>query len=109
MKSSSRDRIADLGKELDAIHSCNVLFWKRRASNSREAKVQHQLRLNRLDEITKELASMAEERRKEQARPQNKSGQAIHQKQFSFHATNSSENFALANDDGLTTQSRTKD
>jgi hypothetical protein len=79
MKSISRDRIADLGKELDAIHAKNVLFWKRGANNGREAKVQHQLRLNRLDEIMKELASVAEECRKEQALPQNKSAQAKHQ------------------------------
>jgi hypothetical protein len=101
MKSTSGDRIADLGQELDAIHSDNVLFWKRGANNSREAKVQHRLRLNRLDEIMKELASVAEERRKEQAPPQNKSAQARHQKRISSHATNSPENSALDNERGL--------
>jgi len=105
MKSISRDRTADLGKELDAIHAKNVLFWKHGANNSREAKVQHRLRLNRLDEIMKELASVAEERRKEKALPQTKSAQARHQKQFLFLATNSPENFALANERGLTGQS----
>jgi hypothetical protein len=82
MKPTSRDRIADLGRELDVIHSDNVLFWKRGANNSREAKVQHQLRLNRLDEIMKELASVAEERRKEQALPQNKKRPGGHQNKF---------------------------
>jgi hypothetical protein len=68
VKSIYKDRTADLGKELDAIHAQNVLFWKRGASNSREAKVQHQLRLNRVDEIMKELVSVAEERRTAQPR-----------------------------------------
>lgn len=84
MKSTSGDRIADLGQELDAIHSDNVLFWKRGANNSREARVQHQLRLNRLDEIMKELASAVEGRLKEQPPPQNKSAQARHQNKFVF-------------------------
>jgi transposase-like protein len=101
MKSISGDRVADLGKELDAISSNNVLFWKRAAKNSRGARVRHQLKLKRLDEIMKELISVAEARRKEQALAQNKSDKARRQKQILFHATNFPENSALANERGL--------
>jgi hypothetical protein len=56
MKSASRDSIAALREELDAIHSNNVLYWKRGATNSREEKLEHKCRLNRPDEIRSDLA-----------------------------------------------------
>lgn len=76
MKSTSKDRIVDLGQELDAIHAENILFWKRGANNSRESRVQHQRRLNRMEGIMKELAAVAEAHRKKRALPQNKSAHA---------------------------------
>jgi hypothetical protein len=108
MKSIYGDRTADLGKELDAIDAKNVLFWKRGANNSREARVQHQLRLNRLDEIMKELASVAEACRKSRHCRKTKAPKRAIKKQFSFHATNAPENSALDNGRALTGTSRTR-
>jgi hypothetical protein len=84
VKSIYKDRTADLGKELDAIHAQNLVFGKRGANNNREARVEHQLGLNRLDEIMKELVSVAEERREEQAPPQNKAPKRDVKNNFRF-------------------------
>jgi len=53
-----RDKIAALSKELDAIHFANARFWKVGAASTRQEKAEYQLRLNRLEEIRRELAQL---------------------------------------------------
>jgi len=59
MKSiSTGDKIAALGEELSAIHFTKVLYWKRGADNSREARAKYQFRQDRVDEIRKEFTQL---------------------------------------------------
>ncbi|MGA3090855.1 MAG: hypothetical protein ABSD75_19795 [Terriglobales bacterium] len=53
--STAGDKFAALKKELDTIHSANVLYWKRGTDNSHQARAEYQRRLDRVDEIRKEL------------------------------------------------------
>src|SRR5579863_839039 len=53
-----RDKIAALSKELDAIHFANARFWKVGAASTRQEKAEYQLRLNRVEEIRRELAQL---------------------------------------------------
>jgi hypothetical protein len=54
-------RIADLNKEMDAIHFVNSLYWQRREANTTTARAEYQRRLDRLDEIRRELAQLQSE------------------------------------------------
>jgi hypothetical protein len=56
-----RARIAALNKEIDAIHFANSLYWQRRETNSTTARAEYQRRLDRLDEIRRELGQLQSE------------------------------------------------
>jgi hypothetical protein len=55
---TTRVRLAALGKELDAIHFTNILYWKHGTANSREAKAGYHFRLDRVDEIREEFGRL---------------------------------------------------
>jgi hypothetical protein len=64
MKSSatSAAKITALRAELDAIHRANSLYWRDPAAQSRKARAKYHGRLDRLEEIRKELAQLSRSR-----------------------------------------------
>jgi hypothetical protein len=50
-------RLAPLGKELDAIHFANTVYWKSK-EHTREATAEHHRRQERLEEIRGEIAQL---------------------------------------------------
>jgi hypothetical protein len=51
-------RIAALNAEIDAIHSANTLYWRQGEAATHEARAAYRHRLDRLEEIRKELAKL---------------------------------------------------
>lgn len=58
-QSDERDRRAVLQAEMDAIHHANRLYWEQPAeTRTTEAIAEYHRRLERLEEIRRELANM---------------------------------------------------
>ncbi|MFZ0284993.1 MAG: hypothetical protein WAL32_07160 [Terriglobales bacterium] len=55
---SPEDKVAALREEMDSIHYANTLYWSQGTAHSREERAEYQRRLDRLDEIRKELARL---------------------------------------------------
>jgi hypothetical protein len=55
---TTRIEIAVLTSEIDAIHSANSLYWGQGESATHEARAEYCHRLDRLEEIRKELAQL---------------------------------------------------
>jgi hypothetical protein len=56
-----RAQIELLREEIDAIHFANSLYWKRAdGPPTRDARAEYQRRLDRLEEIRKELSKLKE-------------------------------------------------
>jgi hypothetical protein len=51
-------RIASLGKEMDAIHALNCVYWKEGEAVTAEARFEYKRRIDRLEEIRRELAQL---------------------------------------------------
>ena len=51
-------RIAMLHEEIDAIHHTNSLYWEQRERVTHDARIEHQHRQERLEEIRKELTQL---------------------------------------------------
>lgn len=52
-----KTRIATLNEEMDAIHSANSAYWKH-SNPTVAARAEYQHRLDRLEEIRRELAQL---------------------------------------------------
>ena len=53
-----RARIAALNEEIDGIHLVNSLYWRKGESQTTEERAAYGRRLDRLEEIRKELAQL---------------------------------------------------
>ena len=51
-------RIAALNEEMDGIHFVNSLYWRLGKANTSEERSEYQRRLDRLEEIRKELRQL---------------------------------------------------
>ena len=56
--SVAKAKIAALHEEMDAIHVANSLYWKQGEAFTVEARAEYQRRLDRLQEIRRELAQL---------------------------------------------------
>jgi len=54
-------RIAALGEEMDGIHFVNSLYWQRGEAVTSEERSEYKRRLDRLDEIRREIAQLQSE------------------------------------------------
>ena len=50
--------IAALREEMDAIHALNCVYWKQGDAVSTEASFEYRRRIDRLEEIRRELAQL---------------------------------------------------
>jgi hypothetical protein len=55
---ATRVKIAALTAEMDAIHSTNSWYWGQGAAATLKARAEYRRRLDRLEEIRKELAQL---------------------------------------------------
>jgi hypothetical protein len=55
---ATRVKIAALNSEIDAIYYANSLYWGQGEVATHKARVEHRRRLDRLEEIRKELAQL---------------------------------------------------
>jgi hypothetical protein len=53
-----RARIDGLNKEMDAIYFADRQYWERREGITHDARIEHQRRQERLEEIREELARL---------------------------------------------------
>lgn len=51
-------RIAALNEEMDGIHFLNSLYWRRGESQTTTERAEYRRRLDRLEEIRKEVAQL---------------------------------------------------
>jgi hypothetical protein len=55
---ATRVKIAALTSEMDAIHSANSLYWGQGEAATHKARAEYRRRLDRLEEIRKELTQL---------------------------------------------------
>jgi hypothetical protein len=55
---ATRVKIAALNSEIDAIYSANSFYWKQGEAATHKARAEYRQRLDRLEEIRKELAQL---------------------------------------------------